>query len=126
MPQDLVIHDYADFKTKVLAEGIPRPTLNWTKDGKQVNLSEEGVQASFANVSENQASSDFSIEHFGEKFAGNVSMVIWEFLRFRGAPPLSNALTKMSLNLLLTFPHTTFYSTTLEGWRKGDLRLFPM
>lgn len=76
MPQDTVLHDFAEFETKVRAEGIPRPTLHWIKDGKQVHLDENGVKAVFANTSEIQVTSDFSIEHFSGNHAGDVRSVI--------------------------------------------------
>lgn len=69
----MVIHDFAEFATKVRAEGIPRPTLHWIKDGKQLKLDETGFKATFDSASETQATSDLSIEHFGPKDAGEVS-----------------------------------------------------
>lgn len=72
MPQDLTIHDYAEFETKARAEGIPKPALHWIKDGKQLNLDQAGLKVEFASASEIQVSSDLSIEHFSAKFAGDV------------------------------------------------------
>lgn len=72
MPQDLTIHDYAEYETKVRAEGIPKPALHWIKDGKQLNLDEPGLKVEFASASEIQVSSDLSIEHFSQKYDGNV------------------------------------------------------
>lgn len=73
MPQDLTIHDYAEFETKVRAEGIPRPTLHWIKDGKQIKVDEDGFKFVFGEASEVQVTSDFSIEHFSAKDGGNVN-----------------------------------------------------
>lgn len=72
MPQDAVLHDFAEFEAKVIAEGIPRPTLHWIKDGKQVHLDENGVKATFENTSETQVKSDFSIDHFSGAHSGDV------------------------------------------------------
>lgn len=72
LPQDLTIHDYAEFETKVRAEGIPRPTLHWIKDGKQLKTDEPGFKFEFGEPSEVQVSSDFNIIHFSAKDAGNV------------------------------------------------------
>ena len=76
MPQDLTIHDYASFETKVLAEGIPRPTLHWIKDSKQVKADEPGYAFKFGEVGEKQVNSEFSIAHFSAKDAGDVSLLI--------------------------------------------------
>ncbi len=72
-PQDLVIHDYAEFETKVRAEGIPKPTLHWIKNGKQLKIDEPGFKVNFDSASETQVTSDFSIAHFSPKDAGEVS-----------------------------------------------------
>lgn len=74
MPQDMTIHDYAEFETKVRAEGIPRPTLHWIKDGKQIKADEEGFKFVFGEASEVQVTSDFSIQHFSAKDGGNVNL----------------------------------------------------
>ncbi|XP_037043462.1 obscurin isoform X3 [Bradysia coprophila] len=74
-PQDLVIHDYAEFETKVRAEGIPKPTLHWIKNGKQVKIDEPGFNVSFGSASDTQVTSDFSIEHFSPKDAGEYAAV---------------------------------------------------
>lgn len=73
-PQDLVIHDYAEFETKVRAEGIPKPTLHWIKNGKQLKIDEPGFKVNFDSASETQVTSDFSIAHFSPKDAGEVSL----------------------------------------------------
>lgn len=72
MPQDLTIHDYAEYETKVRAEGIPKPTLHWIKDGKPLNLDLPGSKVEFSSASDVQVTSDLSIEHFGKLNAGNV------------------------------------------------------
>lgn len=72
MPQDLTIHDYADFETKARAEGIPRPTLHWLKDGKQLKLDDANFKVDFGTASDVQVTSDFAIAHFGKDYEGNV------------------------------------------------------
>lgn len=72
MPQDMTIHDYADFETKTRAEGIPRPTLHWLKDGKQLKLEDANFKVDFGTASDVQVTSDFAIAHFGKDYEGNV------------------------------------------------------
>lgn len=72
MPQDTTIHDFADFETKTRAEGIPKPTLHWIKDGKQLRLDDSNLKVEFGSTSEVQVHSDFSIAHFSKEYEGNV------------------------------------------------------
>lgn len=72
MPQDTTIHDYADFETKTRAEGIPKPTLHWLKDGKQLKLDDENIKVEFGSASEVQVSSEFAIKHFSKLYDGQV------------------------------------------------------
>lgn len=73
MPQDATIHDYADFDTKARAEGVPKPTLHFLKDGKQLKLDDANMKVEFGSASDLQVTSDFAIEHFGKDYEGNVS-----------------------------------------------------
>lgn len=73
MPQDTTIHDYAEFETKTRAEGIPKPTLHWLKDGKQLKLDDVNFKVDFGTTSDVQVTSDFAIAHFGKDYEGNVS-----------------------------------------------------
>lgn len=73
MPQDATIHDFAEYQTKVRAEGIPIPALHWIKDGKAMKLDDEGVLCTMETASELQVTADLSIAHFAKKFEGNVS-----------------------------------------------------
>lgn len=70
-PLNQTIHDYAEFESKVRAEGIPQPTIHWTKDGKRIE--EEAFKETFAVITENQVSSDIRLDHFGTKHVGDVS-----------------------------------------------------
>lgn len=72
MPQDMTIHDYADFETKARAEGIPRPTLHWIKDGKQIKGDDSNIKMDFGTASDVQVHSDFAIDHFSQQYEGNV------------------------------------------------------
>lgn len=76
MPQDLTIHDYAEFETKARAEGIPKPTLHWLKDGKQLKLDDTNFKVDFGSASDVQVTSDFAIAHFGKDYEGNVSELV--------------------------------------------------
>lgn len=69
----MTIHDYAEFETKARAEGIPKPTLHWIKNGKPLNVDQAGTKVEFGSASDVQVTSDFSIEHFGKENEGNVS-----------------------------------------------------
>lgn len=75
LPTDLTVHDYALFETKVRAEGIPRPTLHWTKDGQKLATDNPLYAFAFADTSEVQTASDFSIVHFGQQDAGEYAAV---------------------------------------------------
>lgn len=75
MPQDLTIHDYADFETKARAEGIPKPTLHWLKDGKQLKLDDANIKVEFGSASDVQVTSDIAIDHFSKLYEGNVSIL---------------------------------------------------
>lgn len=76
-PQDLTIHDYAEYETKVRAEGIPTPTLHWLKDGKPLNTDLSGLKVDFASgATDAQVTTDLSIKHFGKEHQGNVSYLI--------------------------------------------------
>lgn len=75
LPTDLTIHDYAVFETKVRAEGIPRPTIHWTKDGQTLPAGSPEFSFAFADTSDVQVASDFSILHFGAQDAGEYAAV---------------------------------------------------
>lgn len=75
LPTDLTIHDYAVFETKVRAEGIPRPTIHWTKDGQKLPAGDPAFAFAFADTSDVQVASDFSILHFGVQDAGEYAAV---------------------------------------------------
>lgn len=73
-PQDVTIHDYAAYETKVRAEGVPTPTLTWIKDGQPFDGEQSGVHLAFGSgASDLQVTSDLSIDHFGKENQGNVS-----------------------------------------------------
>lgn len=73
MPQDATIHDYADYDTKARAEGIPKPTLHWLKDGKQIKVDDANFSLEFGSASDLQVTSEFAIAHFGKDYEGTVS-----------------------------------------------------
>lgn len=52
---------------------LAKPTLHWIKNGKQLKIDEPGFKVSFESASDTQVTSDFSIEHFSPKDAGEVS-----------------------------------------------------
>lgn len=73
MPQDLAVHDYAEFETAPRAEGIPKPTLHWVKDGKHLQLDDANIKVAFDSASDTQVSSQLAITHFNKEYEGNVS-----------------------------------------------------
>lgn len=55
--------------------GIPKPTLHWLKDGKQIKqLDDTNLSFEFGSASDLQVTSDFAIAHFSKDYAGNVSI----------------------------------------------------
>lgn len=72
MPQDTPVHDYAEFETTIRAEGIPKPTLHWIKDGKQLKLDDANFTVGFDSLSDVQVSSNFAIAHFAKEYEGTV------------------------------------------------------
>lgn len=76
MPQDATIHDYAEYDTKARAEGIPKPTLHWLKDGKQIKVDDTNFNMQFGSASDLQVTSDFAIAHFGKNYEGTVSITM--------------------------------------------------
>lgn len=66
----MTIHDYAEFESKVRAEGIPQPTLHWAKNGQKIEADE--FKQAFAIITESQVASDIRLDHFGVKDAGEV------------------------------------------------------
>lgn len=72
MPQDTSVHDYSEYETAARAEGIPKPTLHWVKDGKHLKLEDLNMEVGFASASDTQVSSDLAIAHFSHEYEGDV------------------------------------------------------
>uniref|UniRef100_A0A1A9ZZH6 Obscurin n=1 Tax=Glossina pallidipes TaxID=7398 RepID=A0A1A9ZZH6_GLOPL len=70
-PEDQIVHDYSPSLTKVLVHGIPRPKLEWSKDGKPLEVAakdkvsgEPLYKVHTAPVGSDQISSEMEILHF--------------------------------------------------------------
>lgn len=76
------MHDYAEFETAARAEGIPKPTLHWIKDDKQLNLDDANITAGFNSASDTQVSTQLALKHFNKEYEGNVSKAIMFHLHY--------------------------------------------
>jgi Immunoglobulin I-set domain len=79
-PEDKVIHDYQDVETKIKVTGVPRPTVQWLRNGKQIdtNIMEPNTQTlknRINTVGDAQLSSDFYVTHFSPSDADTYSCV---------------------------------------------------
>jgi len=79
-PEDKVVHDFKDVETKVKVTGIPRPTVQWLRNGQPIDTSiiESNTQSPknrISTIGDAQLSSDFYITHFGPQDADNYSCV---------------------------------------------------
>lgn len=69
-PEPSTIQDYKDYETKVKVGGIPRPTLQWYRNGKVIDTTiiEQTTKTQkykIHTIGDSQLSSDFYITHFG-------------------------------------------------------------
>lgn len=76
MPEDTSVHDYAEYETAARAEGIPKPTLHWVKDGKHLQLEDLNLKVGFDSASDTQVSSDLAITHFSKEYQGDVRLFL--------------------------------------------------
>lgn len=68
-PEDKVIHDYQDVETKIKVTGIPRPTVQWLRNGKPIDTNtiepkSQTPKNRINTIGDNQLSSDFYVTHF--------------------------------------------------------------
>ncbi|KAL7050000.1 hypothetical protein ACKWTF_003934 [Chironomus riparius] len=69
-PQSKVIQDYKDYETKIKVGGIPRPTVQWYRNGKPIdtNIIEPNTNTpkyKIHTIGDAQLTSEFYITHFG-------------------------------------------------------------
>lgn len=76
-PDSRVVQDYEDVCTKVRVTGMPKPTIQWLKDGEALNMSliesNTGSAKFIVETSgDEQVVSELRISHFGPKDAAQV------------------------------------------------------
>lgn len=79
-PEDKVIHDYQDVETKIKVTGIPRPTVQWLRNGKPIDTEviEQATKTAknrIHTIGDAQLSSEFYVTHFGPEDADTYSCV---------------------------------------------------
>lgn len=79
-PQDKVIHDYQDVETKIKVTGIPRPSVQWLRNGKQIDTTiiEQNTQTPknrINTIGDAQLSSELYVTHFSPDDADTYSCV---------------------------------------------------
>ncbi|XP_073813115.1 obscurin isoform X2 [Musca autumnalis] len=70
-PEDKVVHDYHPALTEVVVHGVPLPKVEWTKDGKPIDVNakdkasgETLYRISHKTVASDQIASEFEVLHF--------------------------------------------------------------
>lgn len=76
-PDSKVVQDYEDVITKVRVTGMPKPTIQWLKDGEALNMSliepnTKSAKYTVATSGDEQVVSELQISHFGPKDAAQV------------------------------------------------------
>lgn len=69
-PEASTIQDYKDYETKIKVGGIPRPTIQWYRNGKAIDTTiiEQTTKTQkykIHTIGDAQLTSDFYITHFG-------------------------------------------------------------
>lgn len=69
-PESGTIQDYKDFETKIKVAGIPRPTVEWYRNGKVIDTTiieptTKLPKYKIHTIGDAQLSSDFYVTHFG-------------------------------------------------------------
>ncbi|KAG5678438.1 hypothetical protein PVAND_008111 [Polypedilum vanderplanki] len=79
-PESKVIQDFKDYETKVKIAGIPRPTLQWYRNGKAIDTeiieqTTKSPKYKIHTIGDAQLSSEFYITHFGPEDADTYSCI---------------------------------------------------
>lgn len=79
-PSDKVVQDYEDIETKIKVDGIPRPTVQWLKNGKPINTDEiepntKTAKNRIQTIGDAQIASELHIVHFGPSDVADYSVV---------------------------------------------------
>lgn len=79
-PEDKVVHDFQDVETKIKVTGVPRPTVQWLRNGKPIDTDtvepkSQTQKNRIHTVGDSQLSSDLYITHFCPNDADNYSCV---------------------------------------------------
>jgi hypothetical protein len=69
-PESKVIQDFKDYETKVKVAGVPRPTLQWFRNGKVIDTeiieqTTKSPKYKVHTIGDAQLTSEFYITHFG-------------------------------------------------------------
>ncbi|XP_058829179.1 obscurin isoform X2 [Topomyia yanbarensis] len=77
-PQSMNVHDWADVYNKVVVVGVPRPSIQWLRNGTPLNLEEIDEETGEAKVKvvtsgDTEVTSELFITHFGPEWQGDYS-----------------------------------------------------
>ena len=75
-----MVHDYQDVETKIKVTGIPRPTVQWLRNGKPINTDiiepkSQTAKNRIHTIGDAQLSSEFYVTHFSPEDADTYSCV---------------------------------------------------
>ncbi|XP_052566288.1 obscurin isoform X5 [Culex pipiens pallens] len=77
-PDSLNVHDWADVYNKVEVRGVPRPAIQWLRNGTPLDLEEIDPESNEPKVKvvttgDSEVTSELFITHFGPELQGNYS-----------------------------------------------------
>lgn len=83
------VHDWADVYNKVEVRGVPRPAIQWLRNGTPLDLEEIDPESNEPKVKvvttgDSEVTSELFITHFGPELQGNVS-VHWRATKTHGS-----------------------------------------
>lgn len=77
-PDSMNVHDWGDVYNKVEVSAVPRPTIQWLRNGTPLNLEEIDEETNEPKVKvvtsgDTEVTSELFISHFGPEWQGDVS-----------------------------------------------------